>query len=219
MPRSARAPQRRLGRPPDVDSTATRAALLAGARRTFAEHGFDATTNKAIAEAAGVTAGAIYHYFASKADLYVAVFLELQGRFERSFDSAIEKHDDLVDRYCALLDDAVALNKEDPTQSAFFVASAAEIRSHPELRERLAESKAWRTGWLRRLAQDAAANGDLGPDVDPRALEDLLGLVLTGLATFAHLSGDPARHRAAAEVLKLFLRGQLAVRQTSSAAG
>lgn len=209
MAPSGRGRQRRLGRPPDVDSTATRAALIAAARRMFAEHGFDATTNRSIADAAGVTAGAIYHYFPSKADLYVAVFLELQDRFEAYYEEAIKNHDHLVDRYCALVDNAVALNREDPTLSAFFVASPGEIRSHPELRERLADSKMRRNDWLRRLAQDATEQSELGGGVDPRALQDLLGVVLSGLASFAHVTGDPQRHGAAADVLKRFLRGQL----------
>jgi AcrR family transcriptional regulator len=209
MARTTRDAHRRLGRPPDVNSTATRAALLVGARKTFAECGYDATTNRAIAEAAGVTAGAIYHYFSSKADLYIAVFLELQDRFEVYFEAAVANHAHLVDRYCALIDDAVELNRNEPTMAAFLVASAAEIRSHPELKERLSDTKMQRNDWLRRLAQDATANAEMSSEVDPRALEDLLGVVLSGLARFAHLSGDPDRHKAAADVLKRFLRGDL----------
>ena len=209
MDRVARTPERRLGRPPDVDSNETRAALIAGARRTFAEYGFDATTNRAIAEAAGVTAGAIYHYFPSKADLYVAVFLEQQSRFERSYEAAIRQHARLVDRYCALIDDAVELNRHDPTMSAFFVVSPAEIRSHPELRQRLADSKMRRNDWLRRLALDAVAGGELPAGVDARAVQDLLGAMLAGLANFAYLSRDPDRHRAAADALKRLMRQQL----------
>lgn len=209
MAATAREAQRRLGRPPDVDSMATRAALLAGARQTFAEHGYDATTNRAIAEAAGVTAGAIYHYFSSKADLYIAVFLELQDRFEVYFEAAVTNHERLVDRYCALIDDAVELNRNEPTMAAFLVASATEIRSHPELKERLSVTKMQRNDWLRRLALDATARGEMGADVDARALEDLLGVVLGGLARFAQLAGDPDRHRATADVLKRFVRSGL----------
>lgn len=198
-----------------MNSNETRAALITGARRAFAAHGFDATTNREIAEAAGVTAGAIYHYFPSKADLYVAVFLELQDRFEQYYEAAIERHDHLVDRYCALIDNAVALNREDPTLSAFFVASPGEIRAHPELRERLADSKMRRNDWIRRLAEDAVVGGEMGDDIEPRALQDLLGLVLSGLAAFAHNTGDSRRHGEAAEVLKRFMRGLSASDQMS----
>ena len=43
--------------------------LLRAATTLFAEHGFDGTSVQEIVEAAGVTKGAMYHYFASKEDL------------------------------------------------------------------------------------------------------------------------------------------------------
>jgi AcrR family transcriptional regulator len=218
MTRPSRSTHRRLGRPRHGDSASTRAALVAGARQCFATYGYDATTNKAIADAAGVTPGAIYHYFPSKADVYIAVFLELQHRFQVSTEAAIRHHQRLIDRYCALLDDAVALNCEDPTMSAFFVASPSEFRKHPELRQRLAETKVPRNDFLSRLAHDAVDRGEMGRDVNAQALEDLMNVVLSGLAGFAHLSGDPDRHRSAVEALKRFLRGELASWEASRVA-
>lgn len=59
-------PGRRLGTPD------TRGAILAAARAAFAERGFDRTTNRAIAAAAGVTPGLVHHFFGSKEDLFLA---------------------------------------------------------------------------------------------------------------------------------------------------
>ena len=59
-------------------SRTTRAALLASARRLFAEHGFARTGREQIVEQAGVTRGALYHHFDSKEGLFRAVVEELE---------------------------------------------------------------------------------------------------------------------------------------------
>lgn len=48
--------------------------LLAAATRLFAERGFERTSVQDLVGAAGVTKGAMYHYFSSKDDLLFAVY-------------------------------------------------------------------------------------------------------------------------------------------------
>jgi AcrR family transcriptional regulator len=48
--------------------------LLAEATRLFAERGYDRTSVQEIVEAAGVTKGALYHYFGSKDDLLHEIY-------------------------------------------------------------------------------------------------------------------------------------------------
>jgi AcrR family transcriptional regulator len=60
-------------------SRPAREAILAAARRLFAEEGYDKTTVRAIARAAGVDPSMIIRYYGSKADLYeVASAVDLQ---------------------------------------------------------------------------------------------------------------------------------------------
>lgn len=54
------------------DRVATRSRLLAAARREFAERGYDGTSVRRIAGAAGVDAALIFRYFGSKDGLFVA---------------------------------------------------------------------------------------------------------------------------------------------------
>jgi AcrR family transcriptional regulator len=56
----------------------TRSAIVAAARNLFTERGFAPTTVAEIAAAAGVTKGALFHYFRTKDELFVEVWRQLQ---------------------------------------------------------------------------------------------------------------------------------------------
>jgi AcrR family transcriptional regulator len=60
----------RTGRP--RGKTDTRNVILAAARRTFADAGYDKTSVREVAAAAGVDPAMIRHYFGSKAELFRA---------------------------------------------------------------------------------------------------------------------------------------------------
>ncbi len=66
--------RRRTGRRPGAADT--RGEILAAARETFAEKGFDKATVRGIARRAGVDPALVHHYFASKEGMFVAA-LEL----------------------------------------------------------------------------------------------------------------------------------------------
>ncbi|MEU0685744.1 TetR/AcrR family transcriptional regulator [Streptomyces uncialis] len=68
---------------------ATRRALLTEGRRRFAADGYHAVVLAEVAAAVGVTKGAAYHHFASKAGLFRAVVAEVQHDLgERVADAA-----------------------------------------------------------------------------------------------------------------------------------
>jgi AcrR family transcriptional regulator len=62
---------RRTGRRPGKQDT--RGAILAAARETFAERGYDAASIRQIATGAGVDPALVHHYFGSKEKLFFAV--------------------------------------------------------------------------------------------------------------------------------------------------
>ncbi len=60
----------RSGRRPG--QSGTREAILDSARKLFADNGFDKTSVRSIAAAAGVDSALVHHYFGTKQDLFVA---------------------------------------------------------------------------------------------------------------------------------------------------
>jgi AcrR family transcriptional regulator len=75
-------------------SEATQAALIATARRLFAERGYGSVGTEEIVSAAGVTRGALYHHFDGKAGLFQAVFEQIEGELaERFAQEALSRTD------------------------------------------------------------------------------------------------------------------------------
>jgi len=202
---------RKLGRPRDADSSDTRQNLLEVARRIFARDGYGATTNRSIADEAGITTGAIYHYFPSKAELYAGVYQVVLSLVADSFDAAIAAPGSLITRFSRALDTAASLNRSDSSITGFLVSVPSELQRHPELVELVRPLRNQAPTFIGRLVLDAEAAGEFRPDVQPRAVEDLLTAVLSGLATFSTVTGDVQRHRDAIGALQQFLAGELIV--------
>lgn len=77
---------------------ATRRALLAEGRRRFAADGYHDVVLGDVAQAVGVTKGAAYHHFESKAGLFRAVVAEVQHELGERVAEAAEAYDDPWDQ-------------------------------------------------------------------------------------------------------------------------
>ncbi|MFJ7075827.1 TetR family transcriptional regulator [Streptomyces sp. NPDC098781] len=63
---------RRRGRPPRTESADTRDRILDAAREEFAERGYEKTSVRGIAKAAGVDSALVHHYFGTKEQVFEA---------------------------------------------------------------------------------------------------------------------------------------------------
>ncbi|HEY3355402.1 MAG TPA: TetR/AcrR family transcriptional regulator [Polyangia bacterium] len=106
-----------------------RERILEAAREDFLAHSYDGATLRAIAAAAQVTTGSLYHHFAGKDELFVEVCLEGMRRLVQRFRTAVELSQGrpLPERLVMLFD----------AYAAFFV----EERGYYELIERLDRSR------------------------------------------------------------------------------
>lgn len=206
MPSKGRS--RRLGRPPGSDSAQTRPRIVAGALQRFAEVGYSLATNSEIAQAAGLTTGAIYHYFDSKQELYEAVAEETWRRCLETFEAAARNKRGIRAKLIAILDSAVALNRENPAMASFVVTAPVEVRRHPELAAALAAASQPIAQLFADLVRDAVENGELTDDLDPVDVANMIAAITSGLAMFATQS-NPDDHAAATAVLERMMDGTL----------
>lgn len=72
------------------DAELTRQALLKAAIKVFSQQGYAATRLEDIAEAAGVTRGAVYHHFGGKAELFAEIVENASQTGDRAVQRAIQ---------------------------------------------------------------------------------------------------------------------------------
>jgi AcrR family transcriptional regulator len=75
-------------------SEATRGKLLRAARDLFAERGYAGVGTEEIVRRSGVTRGALYHHFDGKADLFRAVFEQMEEELAQRFATEALVRDD-----------------------------------------------------------------------------------------------------------------------------
>lgn len=181
-------------------SRATRAALVATARRLFAERGYAQVPAAEIVTAAGVTRGALYHHFADKQQLFHAVFEELEADVTAEIAAAITAA---------------------PDRSAGMVAGLGrflDVCQRPEVAQiALTDAPAvlgWRTwrevearhglGVITEALQAAARDGLLVPAPVPVLAQLVLSAVIEAALLITH-AADPTAARADAEQALLAL--------------
>ena len=186
-----RAATRREGeeeRPLGPRAARTRAGILAAALRCFAERGYQATTVKDVADAAGISLGAVYQYFRDRQDLVRALVAEQVTRMLERDDPAwrADEGEEGLHRVIGA-----------------FVASYAETASMSGLWEEVTHIDEELAGVRRRLGRAftavvarelrrGAQRGLLRDDLDP----ELAAIALTGMvdrACYVAYAFDPPR--------------------------
>jgi len=205
MGRAAATGRKKLGRPPDSDSAETRQRILDAGRAAFALHGYDAATNRSLAEAAEITSGALYHYFGSKLDLYTEIYREVQTLISGRFADVITPEQSFLDRLHAVLDAAHDLNVEDHTLAQFLGAVRIDRSRHVEVDEAI---RTVRVGahFFTELVDLGIETGEIA-EADRAMVLVFLETILTGLTDA--VSGDDQRHARAVTSLKRAIDGTL----------
>ena len=195
---------------------ARRRRILRAAKQVFSQQGFRLTSMEEIARRAGLSVGALYLYFRSKEDLYVALLIDSMQRFSNALERIRASDQAPAAKLRAMWDFFYAYRQQFPASYRIL------LRLHdPDLQE--AVSAEVMTDLKRRaahnfsLAAAIVAEGmqqGIYQQRSPREVVDVLWSLFIGLVhlseTRQHLGlqvgGLEALHRTAFQVLEAGLR-------------
>ena len=144
----------------------TRTQLVDAAERLFTAQGFHATSLDAVAAEAGFTKGAVYSNFASKEDLFFAVYERRVDARVAEVERIIEEAQTPRDGIERIIPGTRHRPETDDRWMAVFFEFWAHVLRHPELRERFA---AQHRRIIDVLAAAMVESGEKMPD-DPHKL-------------------------------------------------
>src|SRR3954470_19894729 len=182
----------------DDHLAARRRQILDGARRCFAEYGYDKATVRRLEQTIGLSRGAIFHHFRDKDTLF----------FELAREDA-ERMADVASRegLVQVMRDMLAAPEE-------FDWLATRL----EIARKLRNDPAFNKGWSDRSAELSTATterlrrqkqaGRLRDDVPSDVLQTYLDLVLDGLVARLASGDDPEKLSAVLELVEASLRQQ-----------
>jgi AcrR family transcriptional regulator len=167
-----------MGRIAGVTAAETRERLLRAAADVFAERGYDGTRVADIAAAAGVSNGALYAHYASKADLLVAA-LRAHGRNLLADMFAAGPDRPVVELLLAV---GRWLPRRRDARGYLITEALVAARRDEDVARPMHEYVGERADWLAGLMRLAQAGGELDPALSPAALAHFCLLLAMGSA-------------------------------------
>ena len=162
---------------------ARRRQILDGARRCFAEHGYEGATVRRLEEATGLSRGAIFHHFRDKESLFVALAEDDAKRMAEivAQQGLVQLMRDLITSSRQRRGDADTRSAPDRHWLGAHLEVSRRLRTDPDFRPRWAEqSRALTAATVERLHRQLEA-GKLRTDVPIEVLAAFLELALEGL--------------------------------------
>jgi len=150
--------------------TERREQILEGARRCFADNGYEGATVVKLEDEIGLSRGAIFNYFPSKEDLFVELAVRDSARMSEVW---------INDGLEAVVREVVEL---DPAWLSVYLELFRRVRTDPDFRDRIeARQKAVAPANRARVEQ-AQRDGEFRDDIAPKEIGTFVNLVLNGLA-------------------------------------
>jgi TetR/AcrR family transcriptional repressor of nem operon len=172
----------------------TKERLLDAAERLMLGKGFAATTVDDICEAAKLTKGSFFHYFASKDELgrqLLERFCATGEKLHASFCCPTES--DPLKRVLGYIDAAAKFGEDPSTKGCLLGLFSQELSdTNPTIRDACAKGfEGWKRQFAQELAKAKAAHPLAGP-VNPEELAEHFIAILEGALILSKAQQDPA---------------------------
>ncbi|PZG18465.1 TetR/AcrR family transcriptional regulator [Nonomuraea aridisoli] len=167
-----------MGRIAGVTAAETRERLLLAAADAFAERGYDGTRVVDIAAAAGVSNGALYAHFGSKAELLVAA-LRTHGQRLLAGLLAADPERSAIDLLLAI---GRQLPRPREARGYLIVEALVAARRDEDVAGPMRDYVGERAGWIADLVRVAQDGGEIDTGLSPSALAHFCLLLAMGSA-------------------------------------
>ncbi|MGY1821669.1 TetR/AcrR family transcriptional regulator [Geodermatophilus sp. SYSU D00079] len=172
---------------------ARREQILDAAIVRFAENGFQATGMAEVIAESGLSAGAVYRYFASKDDLVRAIVDRVMGEAVRRFDQWLAESDepDPAEAVAAAVDLVATVAASRPVDVTRVAVQAwAEALRNPAVHDVARGAYTGIRGRLQEVAVRAQRAGRLSHDADPHQVGAAMFSLALGFLLQRLLLGD-----------------------------
>ncbi|WUH94276.1 TetR/AcrR family transcriptional regulator [Streptomyces sp. NBC_00433] len=178
--------------------------LLAEATRLFAERGYDRTSVQEIVEAAGVTKGALYHYFGSKDDLLHEIYARVLRLQTERLDTIAARQDVAVpERLAEAASDVVVTSIQNLDDTKIFFRSMHQLS--PEKQKAVRAERRRYHERFRSLVEEGQRDGHFRPGLRPDLVVDFFFGSVHHLGTWYHADGPLSAEQVATEFSDLLL--------------
>jgi TetR/AcrR family transcriptional repressor of nem operon len=167
-----------MGRTPGATAAGTSERLLRAAADVFARRGYDGARVADIAQQAGLSNGALYAYFGSKAELLVGA-LRAHGR---QLLSDLVRADPSRSVTELLLETGRSLRRRRDPDGYLLVEGLVAARRDAEVAGAVGGYVGERAEWLAGLVRQAQDRGELDPQVPPDAMAHFCLALAVGTA-------------------------------------
>ena len=189
----------------------TRKSVLDAALRVFSRKGYAATALEEIAKEAGVTRGAIYHHFANKEQLYLALADDASAQAWALVNLAIEEGGTFTEIISRIMIYHASLLEEDAhyREVVMLTLTGSQASSGPAaLRERHYHEAKAAVDQVAGYFQMGIGQGELRADLDPYAGARAMLSLQNGLAYLWLANRDAfSLKESAPALIDVFLKG------------